>query len=76
MQAHIVKVGNSKGVRIPKTLLSQAQLHDKVNIELKDGGLLITPISNESAYETMLLSESALSDWNTPEEDAAWAHLQ
>jgi hypothetical protein len=28
------------------------------------------------ANETALLSEAALSDWNRPEEDAAWAHLQ
>jgi hypothetical protein len=26
--------------------------------------------------ETALLSEEALSEWNNPEEDAAWAHLQ
>ncbi len=26
--------------------------------------------------ETALLSESALADWNRPEEDAAWSHLQ
>lgn len=25
--------------------------------------------------ETALLSEAALSDWNRPEEDEAWAHL-
>jgi hypothetical protein len=28
------------------------------------------------ANETALLSEAALSDWNRPEEDAAWAQLQ
>ncbi len=29
------------------------------------------------ATETALLSEAALAeDWNRPEEDAAWAHLQ
>jgi hypothetical protein len=28
-------------------------------------------------HETALLSEAALAeDWNRPEEDAAWAHLQ
>jgi len=28
-------------------------------------------------YETALLSEAALAeDWNRPEEDAAWSHLQ
>ncbi len=26
--------------------------------------------------ETALLSEQALADWNRPEEDAAWSHLQ
>lgn len=30
---------------------------------------------NESS-ETALLSEPALKDWNRPEEDAAWSHLQ
>jgi hypothetical protein len=30
------------------------------------------PHPNESA----LLTEAALADWNRPEEDAAWAHLQ
>ena len=26
--------------------------------------------------ETALLSEAALADWERPEEDAAWSHLQ
>lgn len=26
--------------------------------------------------ETAVLSEAALEDWNRPEEDAAWSHLQ
>jgi hypothetical protein len=29
-------------------------------------------VSDESA----ILSEEALKDWNRPEEDAAWSHLQ
>lgn len=31
---------------------------------------------NEDRMETALLSESALADWNRPEEDAAWSYLQ
>ena len=30
----------------------------------------------DGADETALLSEEALSDWDRPEEDAAWQHLQ
>jgi hypothetical protein len=28
------------------------------------------------AYEAALLSEAALQDWNRPEEEVAWSHLQ
>jgi hypothetical protein len=41
---------------------------------------LVTILEDEpatTADETALLSEAALAaDWNRPEEDAAWAHLQ
>ena len=41
---------------------------------------LVTILENEPAAtisETALLSEPALAeDWNRPEEDAAWSHLQ
>jgi len=40
---------------------------------------LVTILSDEpsDANDTALLSEPALAeDWNRPEEDAAWAHLQ
>jgi hypothetical protein len=41
---------------------------------------LVTILEEEpgtSIHETALLSEAALAeDWNRPEEDAAWLHLQ
>lgn len=42
---------------------------------------LVTILEEEPAeqqtYETALLSEAALAtDWDRPEEDAAWSHLQ
>jgi len=41
---------------------------------------LVTILDEEpgtSMHETTLLSEAALAeDWNRPEEDAAWSHLQ
>jgi hypothetical protein len=41
---------------------------------------LVTILDEEPAalvHETALLSEAALSeDWNRPEEDTAWSHLQ
>jgi hypothetical protein len=40
---------------------------------------LVTILDEEPiahAFETALLSEAALADWNRPEEESAWSHLQ
>ena len=36
---------------------------------------LVTVLDTPAVADTLLLSEAALSDWNSPEEDEAWAHL-
>ncbi len=42
--AHLVKIGNSQGIRIPKPLVEQAQLEGKeLKLRLVDDGLLISP---------------------------------
>jgi hypothetical protein len=39
--------------------------------------VLVTVLEDEPVpNETALLSEATLEDWNRPEEDEAWAHLQ
>ena len=37
---------------------------------------LVTILDEDPIAETALLSEAALDEWNRPEEDEAWAHLQ
>lgn len=78
MKTSIVKIGNSKGIRIPKSVLEQVGLDADASLEVKDGTLVITPIKqSEPEYnEELLMSLPALSDWNKPEEDEAWASLQ
>jgi antitoxin MazE len=42
--AHLIKIGNSQGIRIPQPLIKQANLQDKeFEIHVVDNGLLITP---------------------------------
>ena len=43
MDAMIVKVGNSRGVRIPKSLIEEAGLGEQVSLRVVEGGLLIEP---------------------------------
>ncbi len=43
MKAKIVKIGNSRGLRIPKALLEECDLSGDVELEVRQGGLLIKP---------------------------------
>lgn len=44
MRARLVRIGNSRGVRIPKPLLDEAGLTDEVEIHLHDGVLTISAV--------------------------------
>lgn len=77
MRASIIKIGNSRGIRIPKKLLEETKLHDKADIAVEKGALVIRPVKSGDIDEGIMLSYSALAkEWDTPEEDEAWAHLQ
>lgn len=41
MQTRIVRIGNSQGVRIPKPLLEQAGLNDRVDLVVEEGQIVI-----------------------------------
>lgn len=43
MKAKIIKIGNSRGIRIPKPLISQAGIHDEVEISIEENRLIIVP---------------------------------
>ena len=43
VKSKIVRIGNSKGVRLPKPLLEQVGLVDEVDLEVRDGELVISP---------------------------------
>jgi len=49
MKARIVRIGNSRGVRIPKPLLEQTGLADEVEIRVEENRIVIAPPEPESA---------------------------
>jgi antitoxin MazE len=49
METTIVKIGNSKGLIIPKRLLDTLGESKTVDIKVKEGGLLITPLTENKA---------------------------
>ena len=41
MKTRLVRIGNSRGLRLPKPLLEQAGLEDEVEIRVEQGALII-----------------------------------
>jgi antitoxin MazE len=46
MNTQLIKIGNSKGVLLPKSFIEHAKLEDKVHLDLTDEGVLIKPIKS------------------------------
>lgn len=44
MNTSIIKIGNSKGLIIPKKMLEQLDVETEVKIEYRNGGLFISPV--------------------------------
>lgn len=58
MKARIVKIGNSKGIRIPKAFLEQSRVGEEVELEVRGNQILIRPASRprdgwEEAFHLM-----------------------
>lgn len=45
MKTAIVRIGNSRGIRIPKPILEQCRLRDEVEMEVRDNCLLIRGVA-------------------------------
>lgn len=43
MKARVVRIGNSRGIRIPKVLLDQLGIGDDVELSVRGDGLTIRP---------------------------------
>ncbi len=58
MELSVIKIGNSKGFRLPKSLIEKYNIKDKVELILEKGYLILKPISKprkgwEQAFEKM-----------------------
>ena len=49
MKARIVRIGNSRGVRLPKPLIAEAGLSEEVEIRARNGVIVISPAARPRA---------------------------
>jgi len=82
MKLKIVKIGNSKGIRIPKALLRQTGIDEEVNLEVEDNQIILKAINSsvrvgwESAFAKMnsnhddkLIDQSSLDNQSSFDND-------
>ncbi len=84
MRARVIKIGNSKGLRIPKPILEQTGIMDDVEIEVEKNQIIIRPVKDvrdgwENAFKLMrkkgddeliIEDENILHSWD--EEEWQW----
>jgi antitoxin MazE len=47
MKVKVVKIGNSRGIRIPKVYLHQSGIDDEVNLDLEDNQIILRPVKRK-----------------------------
>jgi antitoxin MazE len=58
MELSIINIGNSKGIRLSKTILEKYSIHDKIELILEKGYIVLKPITEprvgwEKAFQKM-----------------------
>lgn len=58
MKTKVVKIGNSRGIRIPKSIIEQSGLKNEVELELNNGKIIIKPVKHtrenwDTAFQEM-----------------------
>jgi len=72
MKTRLVRVGNSRGVRLPKPLIEEARLTDEVELRVRDGSIVIARVASarsgwaEAARRMRERDEDHLLDPPTP----------
>ncbi len=78
MKTKVVKIGNSRGIRIPKSLIDESGLKSEVELEVIDGQIIIKSISHnreswDSAFKKMAKNkDDILLDSDTLAQQSKW----
>ncbi len=69
MRARLVKVGNSHGVLLPKSLIRYYNFAGEVEIEQTEKGLVITPVRKPARADWDARFKQAVAEGHEPEND-------
>lgn len=78
MITKVIKIGNSRGIRIPKSIIDQSGIKNEVELEVKDDKIIIKSLSEirknwNLAFQKMSKSnDDLLLDENTLTDQSSW----
>ncbi len=72
MQVSVVKIGNSKGIRIPKKVLDQCQVEDVLELTVKDNNILLEPVHQKPREGWVEAFETASKKYGEESLDTEW----
>ena len=78
MKTKIVKIGNSRGIRIPKSFIDGSNIENIVELEKKEGNIIIKPFSTpregwDIAFQEMRrMEDDVLLDSNSLNIQTKW----
>ena len=56
MEAKLSKIGNSQGIIIPKAIIEQCGLKEKIKMEVKNNCLIISSVNPREGWEEAILA--------------------
>ena len=78
MQAKLVKIGNSREVRLPKVLIEEACLGDEIDVMVEGRAVILRSVDEprrgwvEDAKACHESGDDRLADWDTALTDGDW----
>ena len=59
MKTKLIKIGNSYGVRLPKTIIDECGFNEELNLAVHQGAVVITPsVSARTGWRQLLQDEA------------------
>jgi len=72
MQVNVVKIGNSRGIRIPKKVLDQCQVDDVLELTVKENNILLRPVHRKPREGWAAAIEAVHEKLGNEEIDHGW----
>ena len=77
MRAHLVRIGNSQGVRLPKAIIEEARLGRDLDVVVESGAVIIRGAQARAGWAIDAQAcrdagDDSLADWDDTVADGDW----